>query len=85
MTSIATSEATSEATNEVTSIASSIASNDSGVILSEQTRADLTVILEKLDQRIHEISCDKDAINATDPAEAATLYDLRDSVKDILS
>lgn len=52
---------------------------------SQQTTRDLTGILESLDQRIHEMTCSKDVVNASHPAEVAALADLRDAVGVLLA
>lgn len=52
--------------------------------ISKQTTADLTVIFESLDQRIHEMTCSEDAVNAAHPAEVAALADLKDEVQGLL-
>jgi len=58
--------------------------NDMTMQLTDQTTADLTMILDKIDQRVHEMTCDKDAVNAANPAEVATLADLGDEIRVIL-
>lgn len=52
--------------------------------LSVQTTTDLTTMIDMLDQRIHEMTCSKDAVNAAHPAEVAALGDLRDAVGGLL-
>lgn len=52
--------------------------------LSVQTTTDLTAMIDMLDQRIHEMTCSKDAVNAAHPAEVAALADLRDAVGGLL-
>lgn len=52
--------------------------------LSVQTTTDLTAMIDMLDQRIHEMTCSKDAVNASHPAEVAALADLRDAVGGLL-
>jgi hypothetical protein len=52
--------------------------------LSEQTTSDLNSILETLDQRIHEMTSTKDAVNMAHPTEVAALADLRDQAQGIL-
>ena len=52
--------------------------------ISQQTTADLTSILGTLAQRIHEMTCSKDAVNMAHPAEVAALVDLREQAQRIL-
>jgi hypothetical protein len=52
--------------------------------ISEQTTADIKSMIETLDQRIHEMTCDANAVNMSNPAEVAALADLRDLAKRML-
>lgn len=51
---------------------------------TDQTKTDLSSILETLDQRIHEMTDGADAVNAAHPAEVAALADLRDQARGLL-
>ncbi|NRP32039.1 MULTISPECIES: hypothetical protein [unclassified Aliiroseovarius] len=53
--------------------------------LSEQTTTDLTSILDQIDQRIHEMTSTPEAVNTYDPAEVATMYDLRDYLGELVA
>jgi hypothetical protein len=46
--------------------------------LSDQTTTDLHAMIEIVDQRLHEMTGTPEAVNTYDPAEVATIYDLRD-------
>lgn len=52
--------------------------------LSQQTTIDLKAMIETLDQRIHELTCSKGAVNSAHPAEVAGLGDLRDAAAGLL-
>ena len=52
--------------------------------LSEQTITDVRTMLDTTEQRLHEMTGTPDAVNSHDPAEVASMYDLRDHLRGLL-
>lgn len=53
--------------------------------LSQQTTTDLNTMVETVDQRLHEMTSTPEAVNTYDPAEVATMYDLRDYLGELVA